>query len=226
MPIRSTRGHDNVVFHVMNRATQGVTLFQTSDAYAAFVCTFEQATSKSPMRVLGYSVMPNHFHLLLWPTKGEDLSRFMQWLTARHAQRWHLSRGTTGRGAVYQGRFQAVPVHDEASLFRVGRYVERNPVRAGLVERIEDWKWSSAAGDRRGRVPLARWPVPRPANWQQYVNEEEPASDLDEIRTCVAFNRPIGPETITLAGPAKGVARAGGDFRPAVGRTRKRRTLG
>jgi putative transposase len=203
MPIRSTRGYDNVVVHVMNRATQGVTLFQTSEEYATYIRTLEQGIAKFAMRVLAYSVMPNHVHLLLWPTHAEQLSRFMQWLTATHARRWHRSRGSSGRGAVYQGRFRAVPVHDVPSLFRTARYIERNPVRAKFVDHTEDWKWSSAASDRHGRVQLAEWPVPRGAGWRQYTNDEEPAGDLDEIRTCLAFNRPIGPETITLAGTAR-----------------------
>jgi putative transposase len=202
MKIRSTRGCDNVVLHVMNRAIQGVTLFNASDAYAVFVCTLEQATHKVPVRILSYCVMPNHWHLLLWPPNGDQLSRFMQWLTATHAKRWRGSQATTGKGAVYQGRFQAVPVHDEPSFYRVARYVERNPVRAKLVERTDDWGWSSASRSKRDRVELCQWPVSRPPNWQHYINDEEPPADLDEIRTCVAYNRPIGPDTVTLAGSA------------------------
>jgi putative transposase len=62
---------------------------------------------------------------------------------------------------VYQGRFKSFPVETSESLLTLCRYVERNPVRAGLVERAEQWRWSSAG--KRGSVPLHEWPLERPA---------------------------------------------------------------
>ena len=89
------------------------------------------------MRVLSYCLMPNHFHLVLFPFEDGDLSRWMQWLTTCHVHRYHKHYHLTGH--VWQGRFKALPIQRDPHLLAVLRYVERNPVRAGLVHRAEGW---------------------------------------------------------------------------------------
>jgi putative transposase len=198
MPERPCRGMAGHVYHVMNRATVGQ-VFDRADDYGRFLCTLQQARAKVPMRVLSYCLMPNHWHLLLWPAADDDLMRFAHWLTGTHAQRVHASRGTRGRGAIYQGRYLAVAVNDDAAFLRVARYVERNPVRARLTDRVEEWLWSSACARLSTRIDVARWPVPRPAKWTDFINDEEPALELADIRTRVACNQAIGTEVATLA---------------------------
>jgi putative transposase len=124
-----------------------------------------------PMRLTAYCFMPNHWHLVLWPGGGE-LPRFMHRLTLTHAKRWHVSGGTAGTGHLYQDRYKAIPVCTASYFLQLVRYVERNPVRAGLVAKAQDWPWSSAhAWDiGLGKVPLAPWPIPRPANSLDIVN--------------------------------------------------------
>ena len=95
------------------------------------------------MRLLAYCVMPNHWHLVVWPHQDGALSRFMNWLTLTHTQRWHQHRHSVGEGHVYQGQFKSFPVETNEYFLVVCRYVERNAVRAGLVERAEQWRWSS-----------------------------------------------------------------------------------
>ena len=92
--------------------------------------------------------MPNR-HLLLWPREDEDLSEVMRWLTVTHTQRWHAHYHTSGTGPLYQGRFKSFPVESDEHFLTVARYVERNALRANLVERAQDWRWSSLW--RRGR---------------------------------------------------------------------------
>jgi putative transposase len=106
------------------------------------------------MRVLAYVVMPNHWHLVLWPAADVQLSRFMQWLTLTHTRRWHIVRGTIGTGPLYQGRYKAIPIQSDEHLLTAMRYVERNPLRAGLIGRAQDWPWCSAASAHGGRA----WP--------------------------------------------------------------------
>ena len=79
------------------------------------------------MRVLGWCVMPNHWHLVLWPDKDGALSRFMAWLTLTHTQRWRAYYHNTGSGHLYQGRFQSFLVQNDEHLLTVCRYVERYP---------------------------------------------------------------------------------------------------
>ena len=96
------------------------------------------------MRILAYCLMPNHWHFLLWPEWDDELSEFMHQMTTTHVRRWHKAHHSEGAGHVYQGPFKSFPVEDDDHLYTVCRYVERNPVRAGLVGRAEDWVWSSA----------------------------------------------------------------------------------
>lgn len=97
------------------------------------------------MRLCGYCIMGNHWHLLLWPIGNGDLSEFMRWITLTHTQRFHISHGTVGIGHLYQRRFKSFPVQDNGHYLTVMRYIEANPLRAELVKRAGDWLWSSLA---------------------------------------------------------------------------------
>ena len=115
-----------------NRANARLTIFEDDGDFAAFERILADAVTRYAMRLLAYCVMPNHFHLLLWPRGDGDLSRFMQWLTLTHTQRWHAHRHTAGCGHLYQGRFKSFPVQSDDHFLTVCRYVERNALRAGL----------------------------------------------------------------------------------------------
>ena len=82
-----------------------------------------------------------NFHLLLWPHEDGDLIRWMQWLMTSHVRRYH--RHYKGSGHVWQGRFKAFPVQSDEHYLTVLRYVERNPLRANMVQRSQDSEWSS-----------------------------------------------------------------------------------
>ncbi len=120
--------------------------------------------------LLGYCLMPNHFHLVLRTKQDGDLGRWMQWLLTAHARRYHRHYGTSGH--IWQGRFQAFPVQSDDHLVTVLRYVERNALRAELVSRAEDWTWSSLPGWLRRDPLLWRGRVPvRDDRWLERVNE-------------------------------------------------------
>jgi putative transposase len=187
-PLRPTSA--DVVYHVLNRANARRTLFDDDGDYAAFERVLAQASARSHMRLLAYCVMPNHWHLVVWPRRDGDLSRFMNWLTLTHTQRWHQHRHSVGEGHVYQGRFKSFPVETSEYLLTVCRYVARNPVRAGLVERVEQWHWSSAG--TRGSVPVHTWPIERPADWPDWVNEGETTEQLSAVRKSVTKGQPFG----------------------------------
>jgi putative transposase len=102
-------------------------LFHKDGDYAAFHRVLEEACMHQPMRVLGWCVMPNHWHLVLWPDKDGALSRFMAWLTLTNTQRWHAHYHNAGNGHLYPGRFKSFPVQNDEHLLTVCRYVERYP---------------------------------------------------------------------------------------------------
>src|SRR5262249_47039533 len=129
-----------------------------------------------------------------------DLSRFMHRLTVTHVRRYFEHYHDDAGGHLYQGRFKSFPVQDDAHFLTLMRYIEANPLRAGLVTRAEEWKWSSLRlwheGDARGRAGgiLDPWPIERPRDWLEWVNASTPQEELERIRTCVRRGRPFGAE--------------------------------
>jgi putative transposase len=195
MPRRARRGTAGVIFHVVNRSARRGPLFECADDYRAFEALLIAAVKRFGVALIAYSLMPNHFHFVIIPARDGALSRFMHWLETTHATRWHLTRGTLGQGAVYQGRFKAIPVAPDRHALWVCRYVERNAARARLVDRAEDWPWSSLW--QRLHNPdsaswLAPWPVPRPADWLEYVNTPHTAAELESLRRAVRQCQPFG----------------------------------
>jgi putative transposase len=195
MPRRRRFSSGGYVFHVLNRAVGRETIFGTEGDYSAFLRVMEEARSQVPMRLLGFCIMPNHWHLVLWPVGDEDLSEYMRWLTVTHTQRWHACHHTSGTGPIYQGRFKSSPVSEDEHFFAVMRYVERNALRARLVTRAEMWRWSSLwqVVNRRCDVTRSAWPVSRPADWLDYVNRAETEAELAAIRQSVRRGSPFGP---------------------------------
>jgi putative transposase len=185
------------VFHVMNRAVQDVTLFTTPGGYEGFVRVLASAGERFAVDLFAFCAMPNHWHLVVRPRGALALPAYMRWLTQTHAQHWRIDSETTGRGAVYQGRYRWVPVQEDLHFLHVCRYVERNPLRAGLVSRSEFWPWSSARHSVGGICvgpALATWPILRPPRWGELLNDEQPGTVVDEIRRCVRRSRPYGAD--------------------------------
>jgi putative transposase len=206
----------------LNRATARLAIFDTDDDYAAFERALGQAISRYDMRLLAYCLMPDHFHLVLWPRDDGDLSAFMRWLTMTHTQRWHAHHRTAGTGHLYQGRFKSFPVQSDEHLLTVCRYVERNALRADLVGRAEDWRWSSLwvrrAKDKAELLALAPWPIERPRDWTARVNRPLRSRDEEAVLRSIRRGQPFGSEPWQ----AKVAARLGLEsaFRPR-GRPRK-----
>jgi putative transposase len=190
-PIRKTKG--GVVYHVFNRANGRLKIFKTSSDFAAFEKILAEGAERFSMRICGYCLMSNHWHLVLWPRQDGDLSVFMKWITGTHSQRWHTAHGTVGIGHLYQGRYKSFPVQGSIYYLTLLRYVESNPRRAGLVRRCRQWPWSSLAIRTGGDAPvvLSDGPFPLPANWPTLVDAgDETVSE--EIQTCIRRGCPFG----------------------------------
>ena len=187
---RASKG--NYVYHVLNRGNGRADVFHKDEDFAAFVRLMCEANERLPMRLVGYCLMTNHFHLLLWPLGDGDLSRWMQWLMTSHVRRYH--RHYKGSGHVWQGRFKAFPIQDDDHYLTVLRYVERNPLRANLVERSQDWEWSSLKPtERSGPVGLlSEGPLAKPAQWTRIVNGVETEAELKALRQSAARGTPFG----------------------------------
>jgi len=193
-PIRAADG--GPVYHVLNRANARMTIFHKPDDYAAFERVLHEAVERTKTRLLAYCLLPNHWHLVVWPQADGELSRFTGWLTLTHTQRWHAHRHTTGSGHLYQGRFKSFPVQDDGHFFTVCRYVERNALRANLAERAEDWRWGSLYRWLRGTAQeaslLSAWPLRRLAGWVEEVNAPQTEAELAAVRRAVNRGCPFG----------------------------------
>lgn len=183
-----------MVFHALNRGVGRMKLFAKEQDFLAFEEVMEETLRLSPMRIVGYCLMPNHWHLVLWPEGDGDLSRFLQRLTNTHTQRWQRAKNKVGHGHVYQGRFKSFPVQNDEHFYTVLRYVERNPLRANLVRSAEQWRWGSLWRTvQKVRSPLlSDWPVPQPRNWVAQVNRAQTEAELAAIRQCLQRGRPYG----------------------------------
>lgn len=193
-PKRSADG--GLVYHVLNRANARTTIFENDADYEAFERVLEEAVERTQTRLLAYCLMPNHWHLVVWPREDGELSRFTGWLTLTHTQRWHAHRQSTGSGHVYQGRFKSFPIQEDDHFHTACRYVERNARRAHLVRRAEDWRFGSLhrwlRGTPQAKSLLSPWPLPRRAGWLDYVNGPQTEAELSAIRRSIQRGSPYG----------------------------------
>jgi putative transposase len=181
---------------VLNRANRRAPLFGGAGDYAAFLRVLSEGQVVCPVHILGYCLMPNHWHLVLWPERDGELSDYVGWVTLTHTQRWHVFHHTVGSGHLYQGRFKSFPIEADGHLLTVWRYVERNALRAGLVARAEEWLWGSAAQrlapSGEGLPLLVDGPVPRPADWLGWLNAPQTGREEQALRRCIQRGEPFG----------------------------------
>jgi putative transposase len=181
----------------MNRGNAHTRIFHTPDDYREFLQLFAPACQRLPMRILAFCLMPNHFHLSLWPHNDGDLGTWMQWLMTSHVRRHHKRYQSDGH--IWQGRFKAFPAQSDWHILSVMRYIERNPLRANLVATAQEWPWSSLrawqVGNPGNLLDIA--PIPRPENWLEWVNQPQSQEELDAIRTSIDRGSPLGQEQWT-----------------------------
>jgi putative transposase len=194
MPRTARAARGGYCYHVINRGNERAEVFHCEDDYHAFASLLRQACARVEMRVIGYCLMPNHFHCLLWPPGDKDMAQWMDWLLTTHAARYRKRYG--GSGHVWQGRYKAFPIEQDDHLLTVLRYVERNALRANLVERAGDWPWSSLP--EWVAQPALPWldpgPVARGPDWLQHVNEARTEAELARVRRSVRRGAPYGSE--------------------------------
>ncbi len=182
---RALRSYDDdTVLHVVNRGNDRRRLFHSDRDYATFLGLMAWAQARAALRVLAYALMPNHWHLVVWPRSAAELSRFMHDITGAHAAIFRTESGTKGAGHVYQDRYHAFVVDSDHRYYRTLRYVEANPVRAGLVCRAEQWRWSSLQERLWDMQLISNGPVPLPPpeDWAALVNVVLSPEDVAALR--------------------------------------------
>jgi putative transposase len=187
------------VYHLLNRSNGRVRMFHNEDDYAAFERILAEGAQRYSIRLTGYCLMSNHWHLLAWPRGDDEVSAFLHWVTLTHTQRWHAAHRTAGMGHLYQGRFKSFPVQSDGHYLTVLRYIEQNPLRSGVVKRSVDWPWSSLAC-RRGiakELQIVPGPVCLPANWIPLVDILPNEPDLRKLENCIQRGSPLGDDDWT-----------------------------
>jgi putative transposase len=186
------------LYHALNRGNLRATIFHKDGDYAAFEKILHEALQLYQVHLLAYQLMPNHYHLVLRPLVDGEMSRFMGWVGGTHTMRYHAHYHTSGMGHVYQQRYKSFPVQDDDHFLVLCRYVERNALRAGLVERAEQWRWGSLWRWLQKAEPapklLTPWPISRLPNWTERVNEPLSDKELEAVRRCTQRGSPLGNE--------------------------------
>jgi putative transposase len=192
---------DGLIYHALNRGNNRAAVFDTPNDYALFLQALAQARQRYPFRLYGYCLMPNHFHLVLQPEDGQNISRILQSLTVAHT--WHIHKQFHTVGHVWQGRFKSPIIQGDDHLMTVLRYVEANALRAGLVRDLADYPWSSYLAHALGRADELLSAVPgwsrlgkteeaRRAFWRRWVQEPLSERELAAVRQAVTTGRPYG----------------------------------
>ena len=182
-------------YHIINRGNRKARIFHEAEDYSQFLAAVHLAQERIAVPILAACLMPNHFHLVVRPVTDDGFGLWSRWLFTTHV-RWHHAKYQSS-GHLWQGRYKAFLIQEDHHLLTVMRYVERNALRANLVERAEDWRWGSLAwrATPSPAATLTPSPVPLPSYWRQWVNEPQSTAELDAIRTCVNRQRPFGEKS-------------------------------
>ena len=137
-----------VAHHVVQRGNRRQDTFFDERDYSVYRGLIADSCREQGVSCLAWCLMPNHVHLILRPATGDGLRAVLAESHRRYSRRINAARGWTGY--LWQGRFASYPM-DDAHLMVAVRYVELNPVKAGLARRAEDWRWSSARAHVGGK---------------------------------------------------------------------------
>jgi putative transposase len=206
---------DGLLYHALNRGNNRAAVFDTTYDYQLFLHALAQTQRRYPFQLYGYCLMTNHFHLLLAPDAGQSVSRILQSLTVAHT--WHYHQSHASLGHVWQGRFKSPVIQNDDHALIVLRYLEANPLRAGIVQDLVRYPWSSYHAHGLGHAdplvsPLPQWTrlgrdaAARQAYWRRWVHVPLSEKELAGVRRSVVSGRPYGgDEWVTATATALGL---------------------
>jgi putative transposase len=182
--------------HITQRGNYRQQVFFCNEDRHFFLEHLESGAARHGLEVLGWCLMPNHFHLIAVPRQSDSLALTLRPLLSEHSMRINALHDCV-RGHLWQSRFYSCAL-EESRLWTALRYVELNPVRAGLVERAEQYAWSSA----RWHTGLA-WPPAllqmspwdlhyTPETWAEELDGSGSSADVEDLRHCTRMGRPWG----------------------------------
>ena len=184
---------DGEIYHVINRGNGRNEVFKSVEDYEEFIELLIESLKRVDISLYSFCLMPNHFHILIKAEKATQMSEWMRWLMTSQVRRYHKRNNTSGH--LWQGRYKCFPVQKNQYFEIVMRYIERNPLRAKLVRKIEKWKWSSLYIRLRKKKGILKTP---PINcgkgWLEWVQSPITDEELVKLRISVNRCRPYGSD--------------------------------
>ena len=180
--------------HVTQRGTNKTEIFVDSDDHLYFLSLLSKWLEKTGSQLWAYCLMSNHFHLLVTPDSSDGLGKCLHGVTCRYAQYFNNKWGRRGR--LWENRYFSCPVDKDKYLWAVVKYVEMNPVRANIVKKPEEWRWSSAQEHINGKTDNT-------INLYKWIGDEEregyakmmvEVTVQEEIRKATSTGRPLWRE--------------------------------
>lgn len=195
------------IYHCINRAVGRQTIFKEDEDYRLFESVLQEVVDVTGMRILAYSIMPNHFHLVLYPESDGDLSDFMKRITVTHTQRYRVRTHTVGEGPLYQGRYKSFIIQNDTHLLTVLRYVERNPLAAELVQNPLKWRYGSVCRRYKGtdieKKLLSPWICSEPEDYLQFLAQPITTKEIEKIKRSETKGVPFGDANFVLTAVEK-----------------------
>jgi len=182
--------------HIIQRGNNRQKVFFDEEDKGFYFGLLKKYSSESSCKIHAYCLMSNHVHILAVPLEDDSLAKTMQKLSLRYTQ--HINKKYKRTGRLWECRFHSALVDKEGYLWAVCRYIERNPVRASLIKRPKQYKWSSArvntGEEKDGFIePIWRDYVDR-KEYCKFLNTIDNEREIENIRKCTFSGKPIGSE--------------------------------
>ena len=184
--------------HITQRGNYRQNIFEADKDRKQYLEWIEKYSGKYKVKILAYCLMTNHVHFIVIPEESDSLSRLFNTAHMRYSH--YYNKKKKAKGHLWQGRFYSCILDDE-HLKKAARYVERNPVRAKIVKKAEEWRWSSASTNMDEGVGELRITGMRGyfeingKDWKDYLKEKDEVGFVDEIRKATNMSRAMGRES-------------------------------
>ncbi len=181
--------------HVTQRGNYRQTVFAGTDDYTQYLDFLAQYAPQCDLDIWAYCLMPNHVHMVCVPKQPDSLSRTLHTVHMKYARYFNNKRSAVGH--LWQGRFFSCAL-DERHVYAAVRYVERNPIRGGLVSSPDDYPWSSAkahiAGEKNSVLSGSCFLTETVTDWQQYLGMGPNSEEETTVIKATLTGRPCGGE--------------------------------
>ena len=203
MPRRARVHLDGVPLHIVQRGHNREPCFFGEDDYLSYLHWLGEALAEAECRLHAYVLMTNHVHLLLTPKRAEKLPRLIISLGRRYVQ--YINRTYRRTGTLWDSRYKSSLIHAETYLLTCQRYIERNPVRAAMVDDPAHYRWSSYRAHALGQPDSRLTPHPlylalgltsqsRQTAYCGLFRSQLDKAAIDDIRLALNQNQPVGNE--------------------------------